>query len=163
MSAFSVIGTLIMLSLQTVAVTKAPKDFALRLEYGCAGREIIDTAGSIYAISYGRDYESVSVRVPGKFKDEIFRLLNEARFFEMGPRVSALGICEPSTNYRLQVRANGKTHIVSWAQCEAGVESLDPNADVADRVSALANAIVKPFNRMREVKSLRKRAMWVCL
>ena len=163
MSPLAVVSAMIMLALQTPVAPKAPKDFALRLEYGCDGREIIDTAGSIYAVSYGQAYESVSVRVPAKLKDEMFRFLNDARFFEMGSRVRGLGVCEPTTAYRLQVRSNGKTHIVSWRECGVPKGDIDPNADEPYRVSALANAIIQPFDAMGSVKRLRKRAMWTCL
>ena len=152
-------------ALQTPAAPKAPKDFALRLEYGCSGREIIDTAAGTYAISYRHDFETVPVRVPAKLKDQFFGFLQEARFFEMSSRVSGLRVCEPSAEYRLQVRTNGETTIVSWSDCSSSpkIESIDPKAAEPYRINALFNAIIKPFDEMASVKNLRKRRNWACL
>jgi hypothetical protein len=60
-------------------------------------------------------------------------------------------LCEPSGDYRLEVKNNGKTHTVSWSDC--GVTETD--SDEARRMRALAADILKLFKAMNVVKRLR--------
>lgn len=146
------------LMLPAVAPSKAPKDFALRLEFGCAGRDIADTMAGTYVRTMGRGRQTAQIRVSAALKDHLFDLVNTARFYEAPARVTGLGLCEPSTHYRLQVRTNGRFHVVSWDDCHFG----EPGPGEAQRMRALAEGILKPFQAMGSVKRLRPSDMF-CL
>ena len=164
MARFIVLGVAILVIAQAQGtISKAPKDFWLRLEFGCAGTDVVDTAAATYVRNNSRP-QIAHVRVSTALKDRLFTLLNDARFFEMPSRVASFGICEPNTRYTLQVGSNGRTHAVSWSECGMGPEkdAIDPNDNETYRVNALKNLILRPFQEMGAVKSLR-RPDWLCL
>jgi hypothetical protein len=156
----SILGIATTLLLQQPSINKAPRDFALRLELGCAGLDIVDTRAGTYVRTMSRGSQTARVGVPAALKDQLFTLVNDARFFETNSRVPGLGICEPSTHYRLQVTSGGKTHVVAWDDCHLG--EPPPGADDASRMRALAEAILKPFKAMGSVRRLRQSDMY-CL
>jgi hypothetical protein len=150
----------IALLFQAPTAVKAPKDFWLRLKFGCGdGTDTVDTAAGTYVRwGYGKP-QVAHVWVSPKVKDQLFTLVFEARFFDTQTGVIGLGICEPSTNYRLEVMSNGKSHGVSWGDChlpaaQAGQDGL--------RMRTLAEDILKPFQAMGAVKQLRP-PNWTCL
>jgi len=158
------LGIAIVLMLATQTPPKAPKDFWLRLEFGCGGTDVINTAAGTYVRNNSRP-QIAHVQVSTALKDRLFTLLNDARFFEMPNRVASLGICEPSTSYTLDVGSNGRTHVVRWSECgmdDMGKSVIDPNDNDTYRVNALKNLIMQPFREMAAVKMLR-RPDWVCL
>jgi len=143
------------------AANKAPKDFWLRLEFGCAGTDILDTAAGTYSRGWGVEKRQVAdVWVSQKLKDQLFTHINEARFFELPASGIGLQICEPTTEYKLQVTSNGKAHRVKWGECgmpPPETDTIDPEASPAHRVVALGRAILRPFLAMGSVKQLRGR------
>ena len=164
--AFSV-AIVVMLPAQ--APTKAPRDFSLRLEFGCSGPDIVDTSAATYVREMSRGPQTAHVEVSAALKDQLFSLVNDARFFETSNRVTGLGICEPSTHYKLQVTSNGKTHIVSWDDCHIPTSPeykawlpSGPGTVDALRMRALSEEILKPFQAMGAVKRLRPSDMY-CL
>lgn len=131
-------------------VVKAPKDFALRLEFGCSTPDIINTMAGTYTVSGAWPRSAVAqIYVSSKLKDELFRVITDQQFFSMSARVHGLGICEPGTNYTLWVTSGGRSHTVSWSDCH-----VDPVDDTGVRVRALADGIVKPFHNMGAVKQI---------
>jgi len=139
-------------------VNKAPKDFALRMAFGCAGTDVIDTRAGTYVRHMSlRRPQVADVFISSKLKDQLFTLVNDARFFETQSLVG-MAVCEPSTDYHLQVTSDGKTHSVRWADCHL------PEMDGEDgkRMRTLTEEILKPFQKMGAVKQLRKQDL-VCL
>ena len=103
-----VLTVAMMLAVQTPAVLRAPKDFAPRLEFGCGDPHEINTMAGTYAMQTARGWQEARVYVSSKLKDQLFQLVTEERFFSL-ERAIGLGICEPSTVYRLTVTSNGNS------------------------------------------------------
>ena len=152
------IGLVMVLATQSGASGKAPRDFALRLEFGCAVPDVINTAAGTYEMArWSGPRQIARVYVSSRLKDELFNLITEQQFFSLGS-VQGLGICEPTTIYRLWVTSNGKSHLASWGDC-----GLEPTTDEGRRARALAEGIVRPFHAMGAVKHLLQSPQVLCL
>jgi hypothetical protein len=137
---------------------KAPRDFALRLEFGCSVPDVINTTAGTYEVPTSRGRQAASVHISSKLKDQLFNLVTEQQFFSLQPRVVELGLCEPSTNYTLWVTADGRSHTVFWTDCQ-----MEPSTDNGRRVRALGDGIVQPFRKMRAVQQVLKLPRFYCL
>jgi hypothetical protein len=136
----------------------APSDFALRLEFGCSGfTDVIDTSAGTYVRAMRRGQQTARIQVSDALKDRLLSSINEARFFESASRVADSYVCEPSTDYRLEVTSNGKTHAVSWSDC-----SLPETTEERRRIKALTTGILESFQTMSSVKRLRRSDI-ICL
>ena len=159
MQSAMLIGLAIVLATQSGAPTKAPRDFALRLEFGCAVPDVINTTAGTYEMArWSGPRQIARVNVSSKLKDELFNLITEHQFFSLGPTVGDLGVCEPATRYNLWVTSNGKSHRVSWADC-----GMSPASEEGRRVRALGEGIVRPFHDMGAVKHLLQSPRVFCL
>ena len=153
------IALAMLMTLQSAAPNRAPRDFALRLEFGCSVPDVINTAAGTYEVyAQGSGRQTARIYVSSKLKAQLFTLITEQQFFSLNPRAAELGVCEPSTDYTLWVTANGKSHTVSWEDCH-----LAPTTDQGRRVRALEQGIVRPFHEMGAVKQLLRLPRYLCL
>jgi hypothetical protein len=143
--------------MQSGAPSALPADFGLRLEFGCAGSDIVDTFSQTYTRVTSRGEHTATVEISRQLKEELFKLVTDSRFFETASHVTGFGLCEPSTDYRLEVRRAGTTHVVTWGECH-----LPDLGDEARRMRALADKMLERFQAMPSVKQLRQQDL-ICL
>jgi len=131
---------------------QVPADFAVRLEFGCANVDVLDTAKGTYERSMSREPKQIAnVVVTQQLRERWFDLVNEAHFFVItSERLSGLGICEPSMRYEMTVSGGGKPHTVRWEDCW-----LEPTIDEHKRIMTLVGEILKNVNAMPAVERLR--------
>jgi hypothetical protein len=138
---------------------QVPADFAVRLEFGCANVDVLDTAKGTYERSMSREPKQIAnVEVTQQLRERWFDLATETRFFAItSDRLAGLGICEPSMRYEMTVSGGGKHHTVRWEDCW-----LEPTIDEHKRIMTLAGEILKDVNGMPAVKRLRPTDL-ICL
>jgi hypothetical protein len=130
---------------------QAPSDFAVRLEFGCAGVDVLDSSKGTYEREMSREARQVAkIAISDALKTRWVRSVHEARFFEVSDRPAVGVICEPSMRYTLTVSAEGKQHTVRWDDC-----FLEPTTDEHKRVQALVSELLTPVKAMRSVARLR--------
>lgn len=129
---------------------QAPSDFGLRLEFGCAAPDIVDTFKGTYERGMRKGRRTAKIRISSDLREHLHTLVNEAQFFETAEPVHGLSLCEPSTSYRLFVTSSGRTHVVSWDDCHLEM----PTTEDGRRMRALAEGLLRPFRAMSVVKRL---------
>jgi hypothetical protein len=130
---------------------QAPADFGLRLEFGCAAPDVLDTFKGTYERKMSRGKRIAKVNISPNLKDQLFNLVSEARFFEIPENLGALELCEPQTAYRLYVKSDGRVHVVRWTDCHDG---HDNGTDEGRRIVHLVEGILTPFRDMASVRRL---------
>src|SRR5687768_2816217 len=84
----------------------APADFAVRLEFGCAGVDVLDSAKGTYEREMSREPRQVAkIAINDDLKRRWFHLVHEARFFDVRERLAVGAICEPSMRYTRRCQA----------------------------------------------------------
>src|SRR5689334_13494125 len=98
---------------------QAPSNFAVRIEFGCNGVDVLDSAKGTYEREMSRGRRQVAkIAINGEMKERWFRLVNEAGFFDMSSkRLEGVALCEPSTHVTMTVIGNAKRHTVRWEDC----------------------------------------------
>ena len=114
-------------------VTKAPRDFALRLRFGCSFlSDAIDTFRGEYVRDIGPQYaiQRTWLSFSGKEKAELNQLATDAGFFDYPEefRPANAHAVEPSNLYELRVRSAGREHTVKWTDPVDDLGSGEPSA-----------------------------------
>jgi len=131
---------------------QAPSDFAVRIEFGCAGVDVLDSVKGTYEREMSRELRQVAkIAMNDELKDRWFHLVSEARFFDISSeRLAGVAICEPSTRYTLTVSGDGRQHTVRWEDC-----SLEPTTAEHKRIQTLVSEMLAPVKAMPSVARLR--------
>jgi hypothetical protein len=142
-----------------VQTRQVPADFAVRIEFGCNGFDVLDTAKGTYERQMSRPPRQVArIAINGELKERWFRLVNEARFFDISSKsLDGVGLCEPSTHMTMTVLRNGRRHTVRWEDCayEGLPDEFRPNNEEYWRIQALSSEILKDVSAMPSVARLR--------
>lgn len=145
---------------------QAPQDFAVRIEFGCNGIDVLDTAKGTHERQMRRAPRQVAtITIDEALKQRWFRLTKEADFSAISSkRLAGLAHCEPSTRNTMTVSGNGRRHTVRWESC--GDQGLPQEFGVTNseyrRIEALASAILKEVHAMPTVARLQPSDMF-CL
>ena len=140
----------VLLAMSAAVQGQAPPDFGLRLTFGCAIPDVLDTFNGTYTRTMSKGGRTAKITISSGLKDQLFNLVNETRFFETPEHVSGLGLCEPTSAYLLHVKSGGRVHEVRWDDCHSG----EPDTDEGRRMRALAEGVVAPSAAMRSVRRL---------
>ena len=145
---------------------QVPSNFTVRLEFGCNGVDVLDTAKGTYEREMSRGPRQVAkIVISDEVKQRWSRLINEARFYELSSkRLDRVALCEPSVHTTLRVSSNGRRHTVRWDSCyDEGLpeEFRVKNAEYR-RIETLVSEILKDVNAMPSVALLLPKDMF-CL
>ena len=138
---------------------QAPSDFAVRIEFGCNGVDVLDSAKGTYEREMSRGPRQVAkIAINGELKERWFGLVNEAGFFAISSkRLAGVAICEPSTHVTMRVSGNARRHTVRWEDCsDEGLpeEFRTANAEYR-RIQTLVSEILREVQAMPSVARLR--------
>ena len=138
---------------------QVPSDFAVRIEFGCNGFDVLDTAKGTYEREMSRPPRQVAkIAINDELKQRWFLLVNQARFYELSSqRLDGIGLCEPSTRMSMTVSSNARRHTVRWQSCSD--EDLPEEFRVTNseyrRIETLASRILREVHAMPSVARLR--------
>jgi len=114
------------------APARPPKDFAVRLSFGCATMDVIDTFKHQYIREVGPQYWGASTwfSFSRKEKQEVYQLFVQIDFFEIPTDFRPAGAqgVEPSSRYELKVRSGGRQHQITWSDPGEELGSQAPEA-----------------------------------
>lgn len=138
---------------------QAPSDFAVRIEFGCNGVDVLDSAKGTYEREMSRGPRQVAkIAINGELKERWFRLVNEAGFFAISSkRLAGVAVCEPSTHNTMKVFGNARRHTVRWESCadEGLPEEFRPANAEYRRINTLVSEILREVQAMPSVTQLR--------
>lgn len=140
---------------------QGPADFAVRIEFGCNGVDVLDTAKGRYERQMSRGPRQVAkIAINDETKQRWFRLVNDARFYDISSkRLDRVALCEPSTRNTMTVSSNGRRHTVRWESCgsddDLPEEFRVTNAEYR-RIEALVSEILKEVLAMPSVARLQE-------
>jgi hypothetical protein len=140
---------------------KRPKDFAIRLAYGVAGRCSLDTVKGTYTHDMVVDPSvTIPMQLTDAEMDTVYQLVREAKFFSYSKPIRNDGHMmrwSPETVVRLFVRAGGKTREIEFSQ----PQPVHPDESTR-RVKTLMFTIMRMIERKPEYKALpRPRAGYI--
>lgn len=138
--------------------SQAPSNFAVRIEFGCNGVDVLDSAKGTYERQMSRGPAQVArIAINRELKERWFGLVNEARFFDISSKRIEVGGCEPSTHVAMTVVAYARRHTVRFADCGyAGLpEDYRPKNAEYWRVNTLVEEILREVDAMPSVARLR--------
>jgi hypothetical protein len=131
---------------------QAPSDFAIRVEYGRCSTDVLDTFNEVFVREMGGRSPAVSIPVvlSAESMSAIYRDVVAAEFFSYPSEFRVHGTSEfgPAMHYRLQVRSEGGTHIVTWT------DGTGPSTPEANRLRDLLTRMVKLITDQSDVKRL---------
>ena len=138
---------------------QAPSDFAVRIEFGCNGIDVLDSANGTYEREMSQGPRQVAkIAINRESKERWFRLVNEAGFFAISTkRLAGVALCEPTIHVTMTVFGNARRHTVRWADCYD--QDLPEPFRVANaeyrRIQALKSEILREVQAMPSVARLR--------
>ena len=139
--------------------SQAPSNFAVRIEFGCNGVDVLDSAKGTYERQMSRGPRQVAhIAINSELKERWFRLVNEARFFDISSkRLERVTLCEPSTHVTMTVSAYARRHTVRWEDCQTEdlPEEFRPSNPEYWRAQTLASEILREVQAMPSVVRLR--------
>lgn len=146
--------------------SQAPSNFAVRIEFGCNGVDVVDTAKGTYEREMSRGPRQVAgIAINGELKERWFRLANDARFFDISSkRLEGVAHCEPSSHVAITMVAYARRHTVRFESCadaDLPEEFRPANAEYR-RIKTLVSEILKEVEALPSVTRLRPSGLF-CL
>lgn len=142
-----------------------PADFAFRFDFTPCATSTVDTFNNLYTREGTTGGPiSITLALTDAEMAIVYGAVSAIDFFQypatfQGGVLSANGTrttVTPASSYRLQVRADGRTHMVTWT------DDARPHSEAANRLLKVFDVINSIVNERPEVKRL-PRARGMCL